>query len=149
MIFGGGDSALDWAKHLSCISNEIHLVHRRTEFRGNSDTIKNCKNLKIHLPYIPKEIKINGDLATEITIQKVESEELLSIPVDYIFVNFGNVAKQSNFNFPKTGAFLNVNSSLEVAPHIYAIGDVASYENKTRRIAPGNKEADLVFEQII
>ena len=32
-IFGGGDSALDWAIELSKISDVV-LVHRRNEFRG-------------------------------------------------------------------------------------------------------------------
>lgn len=147
-IFGGGDSALDWAKQLSQISDDVHLVHRRTEFRGNPDTIKDCKKLKLHLPYVPKEISITGDLATSITIQKVEADETIVIPVDYIFVNYGNIAQQSNFPFSMTGAFLNVNSELEVSENIYAIGDVANYENKTRRMAPGNIEADKIFEKI-
>ena len=33
-IFGGGDSALDWALELSKISN-VTLIHRREEFRGH------------------------------------------------------------------------------------------------------------------
>ena len=27
-IFGGGDSALDWAKEISAISDNVHLIHR-------------------------------------------------------------------------------------------------------------------------
>ena len=36
-IFGGGDSALDWALELSKISN-VTLIHRRDEFRGAPHT---------------------------------------------------------------------------------------------------------------
>jgi hypothetical protein len=43
VIFGGGDSALDWAKAISAISPYVSLVHRRTEFRGDPATIKDCK----------------------------------------------------------------------------------------------------------
>ena len=32
-IFGGGDSALDWAIELST-NSKVHLIHRRDEFRG-------------------------------------------------------------------------------------------------------------------
>jgi len=37
-IFGGGDSALDWALELSKTS-KINLIHRRNEFRGAPHTL--------------------------------------------------------------------------------------------------------------
>ena len=148
-IFGGGDSALDWAKMLSKISKGIHLIHRRDEFRGNPETIKDCKDLHIHKPYIPYSLNIEGVYAKSVIIKKVsDEEEFLEIPVDYIFVNFGNVASLSKFPFETQGAFILVDDKYQVEKNIFAIGDVAQYENKTRRMAPGNKEADAVFKQI-
>ena len=41
-IFGGGDSALDWALELSKFSN-INLIHRRNEFRGAPHTLSEIK----------------------------------------------------------------------------------------------------------
>lgn len=148
-IFGGGDSALDWAKAISAISDNVHLIHRRLEFRGNPETIKDCKNLNIHLPYVPSSIKLEGNVAKSVTIKKVDEEQYIEIPVDYIFVNYGNIPFQSKFPFEMDGSFLKVNEKLEVSKNIFAIGDVASYENKTRRMAPGNLEADKVFKLII
>ena len=55
-IFGGGDSALDWAIELSKIS-EVVLVHRRNEFRGaehSSVIVKKLEKegkLKIKIPF--------------------------------------------------------------------------------------------------
>lgn len=126
-------------------SDNIHLIHRRTEFRGNPETIKNSKNLKVHLPFIPLSIKRNDSIAQSVTIKNVETEETLEISVDYIFVNFGNVASQSKFDFPTLGAFLLVDENNKVAENIYAIGDVCQYKNKTRRLAPGISEANKVF----
>ena len=148
-IFGGGDSALDWAKAISAISNDVHLIHRRTEFRGNPDTIKDCKNLKVHLPFVPESIEVKGDLATSVRIKKVDSEnEFIDIPVDYIFVNYGNIASQSKFPFEMQGAFILVNENQEAEKDIYVIGDVSQHENKTRRIAPGLEEANKVLKLI-
>lgn len=147
-IFGGGDSALDWAKQISSITDNAHLIHRRLEFRGNPETIKDCHNLKIHLPYVPKSIEVQNGVATTVTITKVDSDETLTIPVDYIFVNYGNIAHQVDFPFDKDGAFLKVNENQEVAKNIFAIGDNCSYENKTRRLAPGIKEANKVIDLI-
>ena len=45
-------------------------------------------------------------------------------------------------------AFLVVDSDNKVEQNIFAIGDVCQYQNKTRRIAPGLKEADKVFDLI-
>ena len=41
-IFGGGDSALDWALELSKIAN-VTLIHRREEFRGAPHTLGELK----------------------------------------------------------------------------------------------------------
>lgn len=150
-IFGGGDSALDWARALSKISKGIHLIHRRDEFRGNPETIKDCKDLIVHKPFVPYSLNCDGVFAKSVTIKKVSDteEEYLEIPVDYIFVNFGNVACQSKFPFDMDGSFLKVDSNLQITKNIFAIGDVAQYENKTRRMAPGINEANIVFKQII
>jgi len=147
-IFGGGDSALDWAKAISAISDHVHLIHRRLEFRGNPETIKDCKNLHVHLPYVPFSIEYKDGKATSITIKKVDTEELEKIEVDYIFVNYGNIASFTSFPFKMEGSFLPVDVSQKVEGRVFAIGDVCAYENKTRRIAPGLKEADKVFETI-
>ena len=37
-IFGGGDSALDWALELSK-NSKVNLIHRRDEFRGAQATV--------------------------------------------------------------------------------------------------------------
>ena len=55
-IFGGGDSALDWAIELSKFS-EVILVHRRNEFRGAEHSAEIAKKfekegkLKIKTPF--------------------------------------------------------------------------------------------------
>ena len=148
-IFGGGDSALDWAKEISAISDNVHLIHRRLEFRGNPDTIKNCKNLNVHLPYVPVSIDYKDGKATSVMIKKVDTEDLLKIDVDYIFVNFGNIASLTSFPFKMENAFLVVDENNKVEQNVFAIGDVCQYQNKTRRIAPGLREADKVFDQVI
>ena len=152
-VFGGGDSALDWAKHLSQISDNISLIHRRLEFRGNAETIKDCKNLKVYLPFVPDHIDIKNNKAISVTIREVVEEgktpKFVAIPVDLILVNYGNIAEQSSFPFEKDGAFLKVDSNnYSVAKNIFVIGDVASYENKKRRIQPSIDEADRVYSLI-
>lgn len=151
-IFGGGDSALDWSKEISKISNDVHLIHRRTEFRGNPETIKDCRNLKLHLPYVPYSLEYDGEKATSVTIKEVrpegEPEHLEKIAVDYILVNYGNVAANCDFGFKREGLFIKVDKDNRVNGNIFAVGDICDYENKKRRIAPLIAECDKVFEII-
>lgn len=149
-IFGGGDSALDWAKQISSISDNVHLIHRRTEFRGNPETINDCSNLHIHLPYIPFSVERNGKKAETITIINAnqDTNDKIIIPVDYILVNFGNIASNTNFGFKQTGAFIDVGDNNIVQENIFAIGDVANYGNKKRRIAPLIEECQKVMAYI-
>ena len=151
-VFGGGDSALDWAKHLSELSDNISLIHRRTEFRGNADTIKDCKNLHVYLPYVPDHIDVKNGKAISITIREVVEEgktpKFTTIPVDLVLVNYGNIAEVSAFPFEKDGAFIKVDNRFSVSNNIFVIGDVASYENKKRRIQPSINEAEVVYKSI-
>ena len=44
-IFGGGDSALDWALELIKIFKN-NLIHRRNEFRGAQHTLSEIKKIR-------------------------------------------------------------------------------------------------------
>ena len=44
-IFGGGDSAVDWAIELSKESN-VNLIHRREEFRAAQSSVNKINELK-------------------------------------------------------------------------------------------------------
>ena len=91
-IFGGGDSALDWALELSKFS-KINLIHRRDEFRGAPHTLseikKKEKDGKI-LIKTPCQLKsIDGDKELDsITIkydngktEKIKTDTILSFLV--------------------------------------------------------------------
>ena len=63
-IFGGGDSALDWAIELS-VDSKVQLIHRRDEFRGAQASIDKVKELS-------KEGKI--ELLTKYQLNSVEED---------------------------------------------------------------------------
>ena len=70
-IFGGGDSALDWAIELSA-SSKVKLIHRRDEFRGAQSSINKAKELE-------KEGKI--EILTQYQLSSVEGKKKLKILV--------------------------------------------------------------------
>ena len=97
-IFGGGDSALDWAVELS-EDSDVNLVHRREEFRGAKATVdkiyKLAKSGKINLltKYQMTGIKGSQKLGTinhELSFmkgssQKIEDEVLKKLNFTKIF----------------------------------------------------------------
>jgi len=150
VIFGGGDSALDWAKQLSEISPYVSLVHRRTEFRGNADTIKNSK-LNLYLPFVPEKIFEEGGFCREITIRNASDASLVTLPCDYVFVNFGNIPSPATFGLPLTpsGFGILADEKMSVTKRIYVIGDCLYNPKYKKRILPGMDEAEIAVNSII
>ena len=95
-IFGGGDSALDWALELSKFS-KITLIHRRSEFRGAQHTLSEIKKLEqegkiaIKTPCQIHSLESEKEL-TSITI-KYDDGKTEKIPTDVILGFFGLIMK--------------------------------------------------------
>lgn len=148
VIFGGGDSALDWAKNICQVSNFVTLVHRRTEFRGNADTIKKCSNIHLFLPYIPFSLIRKESALYGIRIKEVDKDNYVDLPCDYILVNYGNVPHQSEFPLRTSNSSILVDEKNMCEKRIYCIGDACTYDGKIKRIYPGLKEAEKVFAEL-
>jgi thioredoxin reductase (NADPH) len=148
VIFGGGDSALDWARNLSKIA-DVSIVHRRTEWRGDPKTIEGCK-LDIYMPYIPHSLKVEGDKAVEVTIEERNEHSLIALPCDYICVNFGNIPSPSTFGLPLADKGFGVvpKEGYKVTDRIYAIGDCVFDPNRKKRMQPAIEEADIVLKDL-
>ena len=150
-IFGGGDSALDWAIELSNNSN-VNLIHRREEFRGAQVSVDKINELK-------KSGKIN--LFTKYQLKNVhgtdnlegidiinDDSEIKNLKTDYVLGFFGLIMQLG----PIANWGLNLNKkTIEVDTEkfqtnqigIYAIGDICSYPGKLKLILSGFHEGAL------
>ena len=92
VIFGGGDSALDWAIELSKDS-KVALIHRRDEFRGAQASVEKVKELQknnkleVITKYSIKDVK--GDKSLESVEIKDESGKSKNLKTDYVLGFFG------------------------------------------------------------
>lgn len=57
VIFGGGDSAADWALMLEPVAEKVTLVHRRDKFRAHEHSIELLldSTVETKTPYVPVE----------------------------------------------------------------------------------------------
>jgi thioredoxin reductase (NADPH) len=150
-IFGGGDTALDWAIELSKIS-EVVLVHRRSEFRGAEHSAQIVKKLekegklKLKTPFqinsIEGENKINA-----ITV-KNEAGKIEKIKTDYVLGFFGLIMKlgpiaEWGLNLEKKTIPVNTENFQTNKKGIFAIGDICTYPGKLKLILSGFHEGAL------
>lgn len=149
IIFGGGDSALDWAKELSHRAKELHLVHRRREFRGNFDTIKNIKRISVMTPYVPEKLIVQDDVLRGVTIKHVEDGSTIDLYADYVLVNFGNIPSPVCFDVPKQNTGILCDENRCVLNRVYVAGDAIGNPGKIKRIGDGLKDADSVLQTIL
>jgi ferredoxin/flavodoxin---NADP+ reductase len=147
VVFGGGDSAVDWALMLEPIAKEVTLVHRRDKFRAHEHSVENLHNSKVNVktPFVPAEL-IGDDLGIkQVVLTGVNGEGREAIDVDAVICNYGFVSslgpiKEWGLQIEKNS--IVVNSKMETAvPGIYAAGDICTYEGKVKLIACGFGEA--------
>jgi thioredoxin reductase (NADPH) len=150
-IFGGGDSALDWAIELSKFSDVI-LVHRRNEFRGTEHSIEITKKLekegklKIKTPFQINSIE-GQDKVSAITI-KNDDGKIEKIETDYVFGFFGLIMKlgpitEWGLNLEKKHIPVNAENFQTNKEGIFAIGDICTYPGKLKLILSGFHEGAL------
>src|SRR5690606_24887156 len=70
VIFGGGDSAVDWALMFVPIAQEVTIVHRLDKFRAHEHMVEMCKQADedIKTPYVPVELIGNGENIKQVVL---------------------------------------------------------------------------------
>jgi len=150
-IFGGGDSALDWAIELSKFA-DVTLLHRRKEFRGAEHSISVAKQLekegklKIKTPFQINSIEGDSNI-TGITI-KTEEGKIEKIATDCVLGFFGLIMKlgpiaEWGLNLDKKTIPVNTESFQTNKEGIFAIGDICTYPGKLKLILSGFHEGAL------
>jgi len=151
VIFGGGDSALDWAIELSNTSKVI-LVHRRDDFRGMQASIDKANQLKeegkieIYTKYQLDSVKGNEKIES-INI-KHDDKTIKEIKTDYVLGFFGLIMQlgpiaEWGLNLDKKTVPVNTENFETNKEGIFAIGDICSYPGKLKLILSGFHEGAL------
>jgi len=157
VIAGGGDSALDWAIHLTekNIASEVTLVHRGSSFRGHLDSVQKVIDLaetgKINL-ITESEVKgISGNGKVEsLTIKHKKDGDFIKetdhfIPLFGLKPSLGPIGEW-DLEIEKNAIKVDTVDYSTNIPGIYAIGDINTYTNKLKLILCGFHEGTIAVQ---
>ena len=156
LIFGGGDSALDWSIELAEICKSLTLIHRRNEFRGSPDTEKKMRKLvnsgkiKLKTPYVIDSI-LGDKLVKGASIKNFLTKEIEPIESDEILFLFGLNKKLGpildwNLEITKNKITVDTEKFETSQEGIFAVGDINDYPGKLDLILCGYHETTLAVQ---
>lgn len=141
-LFGGGDSAVDWALMLEPIAKEVSLIHRRDKFRAHEHSVKQLldSSVQVITPFIPSAL-IGDGVIEQVELSEVRGTREITIDIDDVIVNYGFISKLGpikDWGLEIEKNSIVVNSKMETnIEGIYAAGDITTYPGKVNLIATG------------
>ena len=157
IIFGGGDSALDWTVELADIAKSIKLVHRRDEFRGAPNTEAQMRelvetgNVELLTPYIIEDL-LGKDTIEGVQVKNFESKEIEEFACDEILFLFGlnkKLGPIADWGIDMADKKISVDTEkYETSTKgLFAVGDINDYPGKLDLILCGFHETTLAVQE--
>ena len=150
-IFGGGDSALDWAIELSN-NSKVQLIHRRDEFRGVQSSVNKVKQLekegKVEILTQYQLSSVKGENKIKSIEIKHDDGSIKKIETNYVLGFFGLIMKLGpiadwGLNLDKKHIPVSTENFETNQKGIFAIGDICTYPGKVKLILSGFHEGAL------
>lgn len=140
-VIGGGNTAVEEALYLSNVASEVHLVHRRDQFRSEKILLdrlaKRVEEGKIilHTKRTLKEVLGDDMGVTGVRLQDTESVQTEDVKLDGVFVAIGHspntalfadqLALNNGYIVVKSG--LDGNATATSIEGVFAAGDVMDH----------------------
>ena len=147
LIFGGGNSAIDWANELKDHAN-VSLIHRRSVFRANLANVKLLeKKVKIFTPY-----KIVNVTKKNVLLEETKTKIQKTLSYDKIIVQYGLRSFQGpikDWELEWEKGKIKVNQWKQTSlDSVWAIGNSCYYEGKNYIITTGLADAIVAISSI-
>ena len=93
-VVGGGNTAVEDALFLANTCREVHIIHRRDQFRAGKvlvDALSQKDNIILHMDTVPVEIlpEEGAQKVGAFTIQNVKTQEKQTLLLQGVFVAIG------------------------------------------------------------
>jgi thioredoxin reductase (NADPH) len=152
VIFGGGDSALDWTLDLVDKAASLTLVHRRSEFRAAPASVAKMRELEAagklrFIEGIAQGLLTEGDALTGVQV-KDNAGTVHDLKADRLLAFFGLAPKlgpiaEWGLELEKKALKVDTEKFQTSVPGIFAVGDINTYPGKKKLILSGFHEAAL------
>ncbi|MAS02929.1 MAG: ferredoxin--NADP(+) reductase [Gammaproteobacteria bacterium] len=157
LIFGGGDSALDWTVELADLAKSVTLIHRRDEFRGAPNTEAKMRELiksgsvTLKTPYVIEDL-IGTSHITGASVKNFETKKIEEIPCDEILFLFGlnkKLGPIADWGIDMNNKKVSVDTEkFETSTKgLFAVGDINDYPGKLDLILCGFHETTLAVQE--
>lgn len=142
-VVGGGNSAFTSVRDLLGFASEIHLVHRRKEFRADPALVEEAARSPAVTLHTAMEVReyLGGDKLTGLRLASLDGKETLDLEVDGVFLEIGLTPNSEPL---KDLVQLNPTGEIPVdkgqgtaQKGLYAAGDVTDTEEKQISVAVG------------
>jgi thioredoxin reductase (NADPH) len=153
VVFGGGDSALDWAIELAPKAQSLVLVHRRAEFRAAPASVARMRALESagKLRFIEGQaqaLRVQDGRLRGVEVRGAGGE-LHALDCEHLLVFFGLAPKlgpvaEWGLELDKRAIRVDTEKFQSNIPGVFAIGDINTYPGKKKLILSAFHEAALV-----
>lgn len=158
VIAGGGDSAVDWTLSLADIAEKIYFVHRRDKFRAAPESVSKMMTLvdagkvEMVIPYQLSSLQGANGILSGVEVATLDGQKKMLdadmlLPFFGLAMELGPIAEWG-LNLHLNHIEVNAATLQTNAPGIYAIGDIATYQNKLKLILCGFSEAAMAAHSI-
>ncbi|MBK9251210.1 MAG: NAD(P)/FAD-dependent oxidoreductase [Proteobacteria bacterium] len=152
VIFGGGDSALDWTLALAEKAASMTLVHRRAEFRAAPASVAKMQEMVAagRMRFIEgtaQALETSGETMTGVVVKDAAGAEH-ALRADSLLAFFGLAPKlgpiaEWGIALEKKALLVDTEKFQTSVPGIFAVGDINTYPGKKKLILSGFHEAAL------
>ena len=142
-VVGGGNSAFTAARDLVNFASEVHMIHRRNEFRADEaliQAVRKSSTVSFHTPIIVNSF-LGDDKLTGVRLKSVDGKDRFDLKVDGVFLEIGLTP-----NSDPLRELVELNEWKEVPTDrdqstkidgLFAAGDVTDVKEKQISIAAG------------
>ena len=152
VIFGGGDSALDWTIELAPRAASLTLVHRRAEFRGAPASVARMRELEAagKLQFIEgaaQALRADSGRLLGVDVRAADGASH-ALGAEQLLVFFGLAPKLGpiadwGLDLDKRAIRVDTEKFQSSIPGVFAIGDINTYPGKKKLILSAFHEAAL------
>jgi len=152
VIFGGGDSALDWTLELLPKARSLTLVHRRPEYRAAPASVAKMQEhvaagrMRV-FEALPQSFILDNGQFRGVNV-KAKDGALHALNADHLLVFFGLHPKlgpiaEWGLELDKKALKVDTEKFQTSLPGVFAVGDINTYPGKKKLILSGFHEAAL------